>query len=456
MLIPILKSDATLNAHAAKIERMENEIQAWDSIIHVTQNATTATGLGATVAKVQLDALQEFLGTRQQDLLALKRRIKILLREKREEIAHTYYNSLVQREAIFENGQEIRLTPQVINARMEQLMRDLKAGMRPFKHELVIDEELNLGAAVQHLEEKYQVRRIVISHFESEQERLSQQYTLLRPILRDLQQRRNELMRDDVIQDIFTASALGAVDFIGQQFTSQPVLDRLFATSLAKTRDSLGFTALHVAAFFNRCNVVSYLLTKGAEVTARSKYDVEDPGFNGYTPLHFAVKAGAGSVVATLIQHHAPINGRGHYDRTPLHIAAFNGHDECAMLLLSRGANPNLQTNQQAFSLTPLHEAVIHGNERMVRVLLHDDSRDLKTDVMIPDVNDHTVLWHAVADGLPRIVRLLTEHHSFTLNLDLKDPSSMPNLKRLKPRLQEERIRYILDQIYPEDPDVVE
>ena len=40
--------------------------------------------------------------------------------------------------------------------------------------------------------------------------------------------------------------------------------------------------------------------------------------------------------------HFADVNAQNDYNQTPLHAAAYNGHDEVVKLLIDNGANPNL------------------------------------------------------------------------------------------------------------------
>jgi ankyrin repeat protein len=54
---------------------------------------------------------------------------------------------------------------------------------------------------------------------------------------------------------------------------------------------------------------------------------------------------------------------------TPLHTAAWKGHEEVVRLLLEAGCdkdNPNIN------GITPLHEATWKGHERVVHLLLEE------------------------------------------------------------------------------------
>jgi ankyrin repeat protein len=62
---------------------------------------------------------------------------------------------------------------------------------------------------------------------------------------------------------------------------------------------------------------------------------------------------------------------------TPLNSAAAGRHYEIAMLLLERGANPNMR---QSGDFVPLHAAAQNGQIEMVKILLqYGADKDLKS-----------------------------------------------------------------------------
>ena len=149
------------------------------------------------------------------------------------------------------------------------------------------------------------------------------------------------------------------------------------------------------------------------------------------TALHHAVLLGLYSTVKLLLQYGAFMDARtsqvgGPPDRTPLHLAAKDGHLPIIKLLLNAGADPSVQDMEGA---TPLDEAAMSGHCGAVEALLdagvdvsnctplmhavccgHLEVTRLLLDRGVEvDTRDHagTCLFHAAWNGAPRIVQLL-------------------------------------------------
>lgn len=123
--------------------------------------------------------------------------------------------------------------------------------------------------------------------------------------------------------------------------------EQLFAAALASDKES--FASLQT------------LVAQGANLNAQD--------INGRTALHFIAanldpdKKELAIAAEFLLKHNALEDIPDKYGRTPLMMAAQNGHTELAKLLLSYGANINRQDND---GLTPLALAV--GNEHAATV----------------------------------------------------------------------------------------
>jgi ankyrin repeat protein len=91
--------------------------------------------------------------------------------------------------------------------------------------------------------------------------------------------------------------------------------------------------ALTLAAAGGHLDIVRLLLSKGADVDARTKH-LE-------TPLYFAAANGHSKVVSLLVDVPAGIDLTDYEGRTPLMVAAHAGHLESVKILLDGGANPN-------------------------------------------------------------------------------------------------------------------
>jgi ankyrin repeat protein len=93
--------------------------------------------------------------------------------------------------------------------------------------------------------------------------------------------------------------------------------------------NSHGQTALMVAAFAGRIELVNALLDAGAEIH-----------HEGWTALHYAALGGHVDVVNTLLEHGAYIDAESPSHTTPLMLAARIKDRESCQLLADQGADP--------------------------------------------------------------------------------------------------------------------
>ncbi|KAM0900673.1 hypothetical protein ACQ4PT_020500 [Festuca glaucescens] len=94
-----------------------------------------------------------------------------------------------------------------------------------------------------------------------------------------------------------------------------------------------GITVIHLAAMKGKSEIVKLLLSRGADVDAKSEEG---------TPLHLAAVKGHESTVEVLLEHHADINKLvPSCLLTPLEAAVFASSTPCAKLLIQAGANVN-------------------------------------------------------------------------------------------------------------------
>lgn len=158
-------------------------------------------------------------------------------------------------------------------------------------------------------------------------------------------------------------------------------------------RDNAGSTVLHVAAFYNRVELLEPLRMAGADINAVDQH--------GQTPLFHACGSGHREVAQSLIDHGATVAGRDAEGRSPLHWAAVGGHDDICALLLSRGADANAADEA---GRTPLHNAAFGDHVRVVEVLLHAEAAiDQQDDAGI------TALHWAASVGGSQVIDLLLQ-----------------------------------------------
>ena len=100
------------------------------------------------------------------------------------------------------------------------------------------------------------------------------------------------------------------------------------ATDLEAT-NAANETALMIAAYRRRKDVVDGLIARGAEVNRK-----------GWTALHYAASVDAGDIVASLLDHAAYIDAESPNRTTPLMMAARGGFDALCHQLIDAGADP--------------------------------------------------------------------------------------------------------------------
>lgn len=95
--------------------------------------------------------------------------------------------------------------------------------------------------------------------------------------------------------------------------------------------------------------------------------NIDVPNDDGWTPLMVAAFNGREDVALLLIQRGAAINSRDDEAYSPLHWAAFNGYERVAALLIGKGAYVNAQN---IYGWTPLLQASAQGHTRVVEWLV--------------------------------------------------------------------------------------
>ena len=126
---------------------------------------------------------------------------------------------------------------------------------------------------------------------------------------------------------LFEASAAGLADRALEQIEVDP--------AMVNSHSHDGWTPLHLAAFFGHKEVAQILLSRGADVNARSK---NSRFAKENTPLHAAAANRQVGVAELLIAHGADVNARDGGGFTPLGLAASGKNDLLVVILLEKGA----------------------------------------------------------------------------------------------------------------------
>lgn len=191
-------------------------------------------------------------------------------------------------------------------------------------------------------------------------------------------------------------------------------------------RVPLGFTGLHLAAYFGLKSVVQSMIRQCDQFHVRDSMgrtpfvwavyagheevvklflehgvDTHKSDSDGRTPISLAASAGWIVIVNILLDHHVDPDSRDIDDQTPLSWSAYRGHNEVARLLVKRGANPD---SKDEYGKTPLSWAAADGWVEIAQFLLEQS-----IDIDSKDVFGRTPLSWAVENGHAGVVRLLLE-----------------------------------------------
>ncbi len=173
---------------------------------------------------------------------------------------------------------------------------------------------------------------------------------------------------------LMTCARAGSVDAVKSLL--------LYGANVNAAENRKGQTALMWAVAQKHPDVVRALAAKGADVNARSRVlellkpmvavtytkDVHFPKWSGgVTPLMFAARAGALDSARILLEAGANVNDTpeadGMGDGSALVVASASGHEEFALFLLEKGADPSAT---DGYGITALHWAMQKGLRALV------------------------------------------------------------------------------------------
>ncbi|CAG9773604.1 unnamed protein product [Ceutorhynchus assimilis] len=176
-----------------------------------------------------------------------------------------------------------------------------------------------------------------------------------------------------------------------------PALRMLLAIAAAQeieARDGAGCTPLHRAAADGHEEVARALLAKGARA------DTVD-AVHGNTPLHECSWKGHSRTVRLLCAAGAPLGVSNNGGFAPLHLTCQNGHNQSCRELLLAGADPDMRNG---YGDTALHTAARYGHAGVTRILI-----SAKCKVSERNKNGDTALHIAAAMGRRKLTRILLE-----------------------------------------------
>lgn len=139
------------------------------------------------------------------------------------------------------------------------------------------------------------------------------------------------LLKSQPQVDFFETCAVGNADQLAALLRADP--------TLAQGWHSLGWTALHFAAFGGNLPAIKLLLDQRAAVNVRARNRF------GNTPLQAALLTGQYDAAKLLIEHDADVNMRQTGGFAALHEAALMGRKDLVDLLLDHGAEVGARAN---------------------------------------------------------------------------------------------------------------
>jgi ankyrin repeat protein len=141
----------------------------------------------------------------------------------------------------------------------------------------------------------------------------------------------NALLEVGAPVDIFEASVLGKVDRIQAIVKANPARASEYAPD--------GFTPVALASFFGQAAAVKALIAAGADVKAAAKNALK------VQALHAAVAGRNLEIVKAVLDAGADPNAQQQQGFRPLHEAGTNANRALADLLIARGGDPSLTSD---------------------------------------------------------------------------------------------------------------
>jgi ankyrin repeat protein len=166
--------------------------------------------------------------------------------------------------------------------------------------------------------------------------------------------------------------------------------------SLIRIKDETGRTTLHWAARGVHVEVLSYLVSQGA--------DVNSTDINGVTSLHSVCSRGHVEAARILIENGADPAAAMSDMSTPLHLAVVNGSVDLAELLIQNGAP--LQTKDYKED-SPLHAAAHAEKWDVVDIIINHVSAQNSNVLNSADFDGDTILHLACRAGRIEAVKAI-------------------------------------------------
>lgn len=144
--------------------------------------------------------------------------------------------------------------------------------------------------------------------------------------------------------------------------------------------------------------------TVGIQALLKAKADINIPGKQGNSLLHYACARGDTQVAHILTQSGIDLESEDGRKLTPLHWGCYNGQTVTVQMLLHAKANIEAETYRKE---TPLHMASENGQTDTVKILL-----SAKANVLARALGEFTPLHKAAKKGHTSTVSVLIRHNA--------------------------------------------
>ena len=384
------------------------------------------------VFHVQLEVVDALLSQQpdERNFENASRQLGSKMAELREDNFQNYCSLLEARQSIMEDGVEVPLIREKKEA-LKQVWLEVINKILVDLGKIDITPDTNLEHLKAHLEELKSIKFEAYHQMMESKTSLTNQLFQLQRHAHDLFKVRERWLQSEA-KDLWDASATGNLELLQACIKKTGMFSKKEEVNVLNQQ---GFAPVHLAAFNNQLEALQMLLSNKADSCL--------PDCLGYQPLHWAAKRGFVPIAEALIASEALVNARGEYGRTPLHMAVFNRRPEMVVFLLGSGAQINAQTSEEDASKTPLLDAVILGDLKIVTTLVKRNDLD----VMICDRMGLSPLCHAVLDGHVEIASLIIGHESWKSVKDPKNPNHRDNLLKLKPRQNVEAMKELISTL---------
>ncbi len=183
--------------------------------------------------------------------------------------------------------------------------------------------------------------------------------------------------------------------------------------------------------------------TSAQSAPAQSPPKTVDPAFS--EELLSAAKKGDAAAVKSLLSKGADVNAKTRYNQTPLMLAAMQGHIEIVKTMLEAGADVNV-TDTFYKSVTALSAAAERGHAEIVKLLLEKGAKSKETALFVGARGGHAPVVKVALDvgglsqeALDRALGFVDEAESKEIAETLKKAGAKPpEKKQLKPEVKVE------------------